>query len=278
MWRFLGSRQDIFFTFLPPLLVAPSDKHMITLRLCWKFGRRTTWPHATINYMRFWQAAQWLCRLKSRQAIESLMPLLLICKAVLKVPVSCCVYPRALTQWPSSHLQAPDTRLELSQSSGRRQLTSTPPYCLVFSTKSKALVWQSAPNIFLKQQQSGWPFGLGRNVKANLHPICSLLDKLICPFSFVHCSQYLVRTGLCCCVSMSTSGFKMLSSLNFITSMKGINFTSKKKPIHRLSKLPQPPTWLLKKDITILSKTTNVTLSTAVQQCGCYNNTIHMVC
>lgn len=103
MCPFLGSSQEFYFFLLPSSLAAPYHRHAITLGLYLK-AWHTHRPHATINYMRFWQATQWLWGLKRRRAVAekaSWTSILFFCEAQLKVPVSCCVYPRALTQWPS---------------------------------------------------------------------------------------------------------------------------------------------------------------------------------
>lgn len=67
MWRFLGSSQELFLFFPSPSFLVCRRLPLTCTRLhsacIWKLGRRATWPHATINDTRFWQAAQWLCRL-----------------------------------------------------------------------------------------------------------------------------------------------------------------------------------------------------------------------
>lgn len=70
MWHFLGSSQDLFFSsYFLLWWQRPLTSTWLHSACVWRFGRQTTWPHATINYMGFWQAVQWVCRLKSRQAI-----------------------------------------------------------------------------------------------------------------------------------------------------------------------------------------------------------------
>lgn len=73
--------------------------------------------------MGFWQPAQWACWLKSRKAIAKEKPSapLFPLHGFVPGPSQLLCLPKGLDTVAQLHLQAPDTSLEHSQSSGRRQ-------------------------------------------------------------------------------------------------------------------------------------------------------------
>lgn len=67
----------------------------------WRPCTQTTWPHATWDFSSQCSADWKEDRQQWKESLLNLFQLLLLCMAVRQVPVSCCVYPSALTQWPS---------------------------------------------------------------------------------------------------------------------------------------------------------------------------------
>ena len=151
---FPGLQPRTFFSFFLLCWWFPSYKRNITLSLCLKTWQ-TTEPHATINYMGFWQVAGWLCRFESGQVIEKEKP-----HASLSPPTPPC----GIVPGPSQLLCLPkglDTVAQLAptgpwhqpgpqpnqlqktdkKATNNRPLslfTSTPPQRVAFSTRSEA--------------------------------------------------------------------------------------------------------------------------------------------